>query len=602
MFDKADIDFAWYTWVFIAIGLIGMLGWLRVDLNAKVLAILLTTEILVVILFDLVVLGDPGSRWTLPATRSTRRSPSAPGSAARSASRWPPSSASSRRPSTARSARTRAARSREPPTSRSASPRSSTRSPPGCCRARSAPRSSPTRTRWSRAASSAPPAGPTRRRSCSSRWTCRPRRRSPTSRRCSSAPACSPPRSRSTTRVARYFFALGRARVIPSAFGRMRANGAPFIGSPAQTIIAATVVAIFALSDNDPVLQLFTWLTNLGAMGVILLLALASFAIVGYFSKYPHSESTWTSQIAPGLAGLGLTMVFILVLANFNLLITGVPDAPTDDRSIILPAILIGGGDHRHARRAVDQELEARRLRADRRDGRGGDPLRVSGIRGRDQGRSPGRRPVPDLRPAASRVARRLGARGRDVAGDELGCGGRRRLRPRAVRGRHAGLADRSQLRQPDDPHLRRRAAPRAAALDRSQVPARRRRGVHRCARRADRRRAGSTRSRTRARRTSWPTSSSRSRFAAWAPCSASADVDDETLRRWFAALADGATNFEARRRQAGAKRRRLRGDRGDDRADARAPRARARRLDDLPHDPFGTWTARDRATRTCRA
>ncbi len=59
MLDKADIDFAWYTWVFVAIGLIGILGWLRVDLNAKVLAIFLTTEILVVILFDLVVLGDP---------------------------------------------------------------------------------------------------------------------------------------------------------------------------------------------------------------------------------------------------------------------------------------------------------------------------------------------------------------------------------------------------------------------------------------------------------------------------------------------------------------------------------------------------------------
>ena len=35
----------------------------------------------------------------------------------------------------------------------------------------------------------------------------------------------------------------------------------------------------------------------------------------------------------------------------------------------------------------------------------------------------------------------------------------RGRLRARAVRRRHAGLADRPQLRQPDDPHLRRRAA-----------------------------------------------------------------------------------------------------------------------------------------------
>ena len=59
MLDKTDINFAWYTWVFIAIGVIGMLGWLRVDLNAKVLAIFLTLEIIVVAIFDLVVPGDP---------------------------------------------------------------------------------------------------------------------------------------------------------------------------------------------------------------------------------------------------------------------------------------------------------------------------------------------------------------------------------------------------------------------------------------------------------------------------------------------------------------------------------------------------------------
>ena len=145
--------------------------------------------------------------------------------------------------------------------------------------------------------------------------------------------------------VARYFFALGRARVIPSDIRRRSArSGAPYIGSIAQTLIAATVVAIFALSDNDPVLQLFTWLTNLGALGVILLLALASFAVVGYFSRNPHTETVWTSRIAPALAGIGLTIVFILVLDNFNLLITGIPDAPSDSRSVILPAILLGGG------------------------------------------------------------------------------------------------------------------------------------------------------------------------------------------------------------------------------------------------------------------
>ena len=51
----SPFDLQWYTWVFVAIGIIAVLGWLRVDLNAKVLAIFLTLEIIVVVIFDLVV-------------------------------------------------------------------------------------------------------------------------------------------------------------------------------------------------------------------------------------------------------------------------------------------------------------------------------------------------------------------------------------------------------------------------------------------------------------------------------------------------------------------------------------------------------------------
>ena len=141
--------------------------------------------------------------------------------------------------------------------------------------------------------------------------------------------------------VARYGFALGRAKVIPAIFGRVRpTTGAPFVSSFAQSLLAFVVVAIFALSDSDPVLQLFTWLTNLGALGVLALLALSSFAVVGYFAKNSHSETQWASKTAPALAGVLLTVVFILALTNFNVLITGLQDAPLDDRSVILPALL----------------------------------------------------------------------------------------------------------------------------------------------------------------------------------------------------------------------------------------------------------------------
>ena len=342
MLDKADIDFAWYTWVFVAIGLIGILGWLRVDLNAKVLAILLTTEILVVILFDLVVLGDPApGGLTSEAFDPSIAFGAGLGSALcftmaafvgfESAAIYGEECKDPRR-TVARATYialgiTALFYAFSAWMLQSAVGAEVVTSPDllvegGFVGATGGPDPTTILFITLDVQTSTTIADIATLLFCTSLF----------------AASLS-----FHNGVARYFFALGRARVIPSVFGKVRANGAPFIGSAAQTIIAAVVVAIFALSDNDPVLQLFTWLTNLGAMGVILLLALASFAIVGYFNKHPHSESTWTSQIAPGLAGLGLTTVFILVLANFNLLITGVPDAPTDDRAIILPAILIGG-------------------------------------------------------------------------------------------------------------------------------------------------------------------------------------------------------------------------------------------------------------------
>ena len=42
---------------------------------------------------------------------------------------------------------------------------------------------------------------------------------------------------------------------------------------------------VFAIAGADPVLKLFTWLTNLGALGVLALMAATSFAVVGYSGR-----------------------------------------------------------------------------------------------------------------------------------------------------------------------------------------------------------------------------------------------------------------------------------------------------------------------------
>lgn len=79
--------------------------------------------------------------------------------------------------------------------------------------------------------------------------------------------------------VARYFFALGREGVLPARLGAAHPrHGSPATGSRTQSLLAAVVIAAFALLRLDPMNDLFNWFTNLGALGVILLLTITSVA------------------------------------------------------------------------------------------------------------------------------------------------------------------------------------------------------------------------------------------------------------------------------------------------------------------------------------
>jgi amino acid transporter len=154
--------------------------------------------------------------------------------------------------------------------------------------------------------------------------------------------------------VARYFFSLGREGVIPSWLGRMRErSGAPWAGSVAQTVLAAIVIVVFAIAGASwvapqgvpaelfPVLTMFAWLTTTGAFGLVLLMAVVSFAVIGYFRKSKHKVTLWQGTIAPAISGVALAVIFVLILANFNLLLTSDPTAPVSATTFILPAIVI---------------------------------------------------------------------------------------------------------------------------------------------------------------------------------------------------------------------------------------------------------------------
>jgi amino acid transporter len=122
--------------------------------------------------------------------------------------------------------------------------------------------------------------------------------------------------------VARYFYAMGREGLLPAHFGKTHEkHQSPHTGSVAQTLLAFLVVTIFVLAKLDPVLALFSWLTNVATLGIIALMTIASFAVPAFFVRNKGlKEGAFASFIAPILAGLGLLAVFVLAVVNFDVL------------------------------------------------------------------------------------------------------------------------------------------------------------------------------------------------------------------------------------------------------------------------------------------
>ncbi|MFI6405958.1 APC family permease [Streptomyces sp. NPDC050548] len=124
--------------------------------------------------------------------------------------------------------------------------------------------------------------------------------------------------------VSRYLFSLGRQGDAPAILGRSHAkHGSPHAGSVVQSASAAVVVGAFVLAGSDPVLELFTWMSGLATLGVLVLMILVGVAIIAFFARTGADTRLWHTRLAPALGALGLCWITYMVLANFTTLIGG---------------------------------------------------------------------------------------------------------------------------------------------------------------------------------------------------------------------------------------------------------------------------------------
>jgi len=145
--------------------------------------------------------------------------------------------------------------------------------------------------------------------------------------------------------VARYAFAMGREGLLPRTFGRTTGtSGAPGTGSLLQTVVSAVVVIAFAVADDKPtgdptapVLHLFTWLGNIGALGVILLMAAASVSVIVFFARRGAAGAQAWRLVTSALAAVALLVIAGYTVKDFDVLVGAGPDSAL---SWALPGII----------------------------------------------------------------------------------------------------------------------------------------------------------------------------------------------------------------------------------------------------------------------
>ncbi|GIE06186.1 amino acid permease [Paractinoplanes durhamensis] len=143
--------------------------------------------------------------------------------------------------------------------------------------------------------------------------------------------------------VSRYMFALGRERVLPAVMGHVNPRtSAPQVASLAQSTLGLLVIAGYAAAHLDPMVNLFFWLGTAGGFGVLILLCGTSAAVIGFSLqrrngralRQPGDPGVWASLVAPAVALAALLALLWRASVDYAAIL-GVP--PESDAAWAFP-------------------------------------------------------------------------------------------------------------------------------------------------------------------------------------------------------------------------------------------------------------------------
>jgi amino acid transporter len=123
--------------------------------------------------------------------------------------------------------------------------------------------------------------------------------------------------------LTRYVFTMGAKGILPSAVGMVNArHRAPSRASATVSVVIGVLLVAVWAAGLDPVTEIYTWLSGAATLGVIVLMALTSLAVLVFFRKRAEARTRmWSTTVAPAVALACLAVVTWLVVKNFDALV-----------------------------------------------------------------------------------------------------------------------------------------------------------------------------------------------------------------------------------------------------------------------------------------
>lgn len=124
--------------------------------------------------------------------------------------------------------------------------------------------------------------------------------------------------------VSRYLFALAQRDVLPAKLSEPHPrHGSPHRASLWVSAVVAVSIALAVALDLDPSAQFYTWFAGTTTVGIVVLMIATSVAVLVFFAKDRQGHSQWRVRIAPALGLLGLVGSLVLILTNLSDLVGG---------------------------------------------------------------------------------------------------------------------------------------------------------------------------------------------------------------------------------------------------------------------------------------